>query len=142
VLALAAVETKDQPKLTTGDRILGSSKLWLWMTALLGATFLGRRALWSRFGADYAAPASDDVELACLNVLFKWNRDGESALGDALPLWFTGSSTPDACEPAFTALVANGSITAADRRARFRLASEAGNLKLAQVVGGDATGRR
>ena len=103
--------------------------------------FLGRRALWSRFGADYAAPASDDVELACLNVLFKWNRDGESALGDALPLWFTGSSTPDACEPAFTALVANGSITAADRRARFRLASEAGNLKLAQVVGGDPSAK-
>src|SRR6478672_10685039 len=44
VLALAAVETKDQPKLTTGDRILGNSKLWLWMTAILGATFLGFQA--------------------------------------------------------------------------------------------------
>ena len=44
VLALAAVETKDQPKHTLGDRILGSSKLWLWMTALLGTTFLGFQA--------------------------------------------------------------------------------------------------
>ena len=44
VLALAAVEMKDQPKRTTGERILGSSKLWLWMTALLGATFLGFQA--------------------------------------------------------------------------------------------------
>ncbi|MEO7457758.1 MAG: cytochrome c oxidase subunit 3 [Gemmatimonadaceae bacterium] len=44
VLALAAVETKDQPKHTTGERILGSSKLWLWMTALLGTTFLGFQA--------------------------------------------------------------------------------------------------
>jgi cytochrome c oxidase subunit III len=44
VLALAAVETKDQPKLTTSARILGSSKLWLWMTALLGTTFLGFQA--------------------------------------------------------------------------------------------------
>src|SRR4051812_16488932 len=44
VLALAAVETKDQPKHTTGERILGSSKLWLWMTAILGATFLGFQA--------------------------------------------------------------------------------------------------
>jgi len=44
VLALAAVENKDQPKRTTGERILGSSKLWLWMTALLGATFLGFQA--------------------------------------------------------------------------------------------------
>jgi heme/copper-type cytochrome/quinol oxidase subunit 3 len=44
VLALAAVEMKDQPKRTTGERILGSSKLWLWMTALLGITFLGFQA--------------------------------------------------------------------------------------------------
>lgn len=44
VLALAAVETKDQPKHTTGERILGNSKLWLWMTALLGTTFLGFQA--------------------------------------------------------------------------------------------------
>ena len=44
VLALAAVENKDQPKHTTGERILGSSKLWLWMTALLGTTFLGFQA--------------------------------------------------------------------------------------------------
>jgi cytochrome c oxidase subunit III len=44
VLALAAVEMKDQPKRTTGERILGSSKLWLWATALLGSTFLGFQA--------------------------------------------------------------------------------------------------
>jgi heme/copper-type cytochrome/quinol oxidase subunit 3 len=44
VLALAAVEMKDQPKRTTSERILGSSKLWLWMTALLGTTFLGFQA--------------------------------------------------------------------------------------------------
>ena len=44
VLALAAVENKDQPKTTTGEKILGSSKLWLWMTAILGATFLGFQA--------------------------------------------------------------------------------------------------
>jgi heme/copper-type cytochrome/quinol oxidase subunit 3 len=44
VMALAAVETKDQPKHTTGERILGSSKLWLWMTALMGTVFLGFQA--------------------------------------------------------------------------------------------------
>ena len=40
VLALAAVQNKNVPKHSTGERILGSSKLWLWMTALLGTTFL------------------------------------------------------------------------------------------------------
>ena len=40
VLALAAVENRNLPKYSLGDRILGSSKLWLWMTCILGATFL------------------------------------------------------------------------------------------------------
>ena len=40
VLALAAVQNKHAPKRTRGERILGSSKLWLAMTALLGITFL------------------------------------------------------------------------------------------------------
>jgi len=44
VLALSAVQNKNLPKRTRGERILGSSKLWLWMTALLGATFLGFQA--------------------------------------------------------------------------------------------------
>jgi cytochrome c oxidase subunit 3 len=44
VLALAAVQNKNLPKHTLGERILGSSKLWLFMTAFLGATFLGFQA--------------------------------------------------------------------------------------------------
>jgi len=44
VLALAAVQNKNVPKLTRGDRILGSSKLWLLMTAIAGTTFLGFQA--------------------------------------------------------------------------------------------------
>jgi cytochrome c oxidase subunit III len=44
VLALAAVENAEVPKKTTGDRILGNSKLWLFMTALLGSTFLSCQA--------------------------------------------------------------------------------------------------
>jgi len=47
VLALAAVENRDKPKpavITMGYRILSSSKFWLAMTALMGATFLGYQA--------------------------------------------------------------------------------------------------
>ncbi len=44
VLALAAVQNKNLPKRTTGERILGSSQLWLMMTAILGITFLGFQA--------------------------------------------------------------------------------------------------
>ena len=44
VLALAAVENRNLPKHTTSERILGSSKLWLWATCILGAMFLGFQA--------------------------------------------------------------------------------------------------
>lgn len=44
VLALAAVQNKDLPKRTRGERVLGSSKLWLWATAIAGTTFLGFQA--------------------------------------------------------------------------------------------------
>jgi len=45
VLALAAVENADQPMPSGfGARLLRSSKLWLWMTAILGTTFLGFQA--------------------------------------------------------------------------------------------------
>ena len=44
VLALAAVQNKNVPKRTRGERILGSSKLWLWATAIAGSTFLGFQA--------------------------------------------------------------------------------------------------
>jgi len=40
VLALAAVQNRHHPKRTRGEQILGSSKLWLAMTAGLGITFL------------------------------------------------------------------------------------------------------
>jgi len=44
VLALSAVQNKNVPKRNRSDRILGSSKLWLWATAIAGSTFLGFQA--------------------------------------------------------------------------------------------------
>jgi heme/copper-type cytochrome/quinol oxidase subunit 3 len=47
VLALAAVQNKDKPVPAGAgmwERALASSKLWLWVTCLLGATFLGFQA--------------------------------------------------------------------------------------------------
>ncbi|MFO1322663.1 MAG: transglycosylase SLT domain-containing protein [Burkholderiales bacterium] len=102
---------------------------------------LARKAQWSSFALDYPPPANEDVELACYGVLYKWQRDGDAALASAIPLWFTGSATPDACEPAFAELIRRGDLTVADRRTRFRLAYEAGNVKLAQGLGGDLPGK-
>ncbi len=44
VLAHNAVVNRHVPKTTAGQRILGSSKLWIAMTALFGAIFLGFQA--------------------------------------------------------------------------------------------------
>ncbi len=101
---------------------------------------LARKGLWDRFAADYAAVPIDDVDFACATLLFRWQRDGDDALAAAKPLWFTEKATPDVCEPLFAALIARGDIGTGDRKARFRLAVEAGNLRVAQAVGGGLPG--
>ncbi len=98
---------------------------------------LGKRAQWETFGAEYPPPAGEDLELACLGIQYRRQQEGNAALAAAKPLWFTGQSTPDACEPLFVALIASGDIAPADRRARFRLANEAGNVRLAQSIAVD-----
>ena len=98
---------------------------------------LGKRGQWSTFAANYPPPAGEDVELACYGVQYRRQRDGDVALGDAKPLWFTGQATPEACEPLFVALITKGDLTVEDRRARFRLATEAGNVRVAQAIATD-----
>ncbi len=98
---------------------------------------LGKRAQWEAFGAEQPPAAADDVELACYGIQFRRLHEGAAALQAAKPLWFSAQATPDACAPLFDALVASGDLTAADRRVRFRLAVEAGNLRLAQSIAVD-----
>ena len=68
-------------------------------------------------------------------------RDGEDALAAAKPLWFTGQSTPDACEPLFAALIARGDLSIADRRTRLRLANAAGNMRLVRAIADELPGK-
>ncbi len=98
---------------------------------------LARRNIWSRFAIDFPAPPIEDTELACYGIQNRWQIVGDDALTAAIPFWFTGQSTPDACDLLFGALIKRGDITVADRRARLRLANEAGNLRLAQAIAGD-----
>ena len=99
-----------------------------------GLRAAGRRGDWAGFRALYGNGGWDDVEILCYAHQAARSRDGESALAAAKPLWFSGQATPEACEPLFAALVANGSITLDDRWTRYRLALEAGNVRLAQQV--------
>ena len=101
---------------------------------------LGRRGDWARFGAEWSEGPGDDVELSCLGAQYRRQRDGDAALSAARRLWFSGQTTPDACDPVFAALIARGEITTADRHSRYRLAVESGNVRLAQAIAGDLPG--
>ncbi|HVO89657.1 MAG TPA: transglycosylase SLT domain-containing protein [Casimicrobiaceae bacterium] len=102
---------------------------------------LARRGDWTRFGEELNDLArNDDVELNCLRLQYRRQLEGDAVLAEAKRYWFTGQTTPDACEPLFAALAARGDLSTADRRARYRLALEAGNLRLAQNVAGDLPG--
>jgi soluble lytic murein transglycosylase len=98
---------------------------------------LGKRGLWSTFATEYPPPTGEDVELGCYGIQYRRQRDGDGALAAAKSLWFTGQSTPDACLPLFAALIASGELSPEDRRARFRMATEAGNIRLAQSIAVD-----
>ncbi len=94
----------------------------------------GKRGDWDAFGELYPPSAGEDVELSCYAIQFRRQSEGEAALAAAKPLWFSGQTPPAACEPLFSALIDAGELTLADRRARFRLAAEAGNLRLAREL--------
>ena len=98
---------------------------------------LGKRADWNRFAIGYPPPGGEDTELACYAVQYRHQRDGADALAAAKPLWFTGQSTPEACNSLFGALIASGELSPVDRRERFRLATAAGNTRLAQAIAAD-----
>ena len=98
---------------------------------------LGKRGSWATFGAEYSAQPGEDIELACYAIQYRRSTDGDDALKAARTLWFTDKATPDSCDPLFAALIARSVITTEDRRARFRLAVEAGNVRVAQPIVAD-----
>ncbi len=97
--------------------------------------WLAARGQWDTFGEELPKTASEDVELACHAAQYRRQREGDAALAAAKPLWFQGRSLPDACTPLFDALIASGELSTADRIARLRLATAAGNTRLAQAIG-------
>lgn len=126
-----AIDTADAPTLRAfAARLAGSPLADRAMTDGLRAA--GRRGDWAVFGSLYGNGGYDDVEILCYAHQASRARSGDSAPPAAKPLWFTGQATPEACEPLFAALIASGAISLEDRWTRYRLALEAGNIKLAR----------
>jgi soluble lytic murein transglycosylase len=98
---------------------------------------LGRRGEWTLFAAEYPKRVAEDVELACyaaqFRALHKEQAEAEGAT-DGSKFWFSGQEQPESCQPVFALLLAQGSLTVQDVWARFRLAHEAGNFRLAAKI--------
>jgi peptidoglycan lytic transglycosylase len=111
--------------LPLGERLRGE-----WLKSL------GKRQAWDLFAAEYPARASQDVELACYAAQLRLARkiEGEGSVAEARRYWFSGQEQPESCQPVFVALLAQGVIGTGDVWARFRLAHEAGNFRLAARV--------
>jgi len=92
---------------------------------------LGKRQQWSLFEAEYPKRAGDDAELGCFAIQWKYTRDGDTALDQAMPYWLSGQEQPDSCQALFATMLRAGRLTPADIWTRFRLAHEAGNYRLA-----------
>ncbi len=95
---------------------------------------LAKREQWALFAAEYPKRAGDDTELDCYAIQWKRLREGDAALDEARAYWATGQDQPESCQALFTALLKTQRLTEADIWARFRLAHEAGNARLAARI--------
>jgi peptidoglycan lytic transglycosylase len=99
---------------------------------------LARRGAWTLFATEYPKHAPEDTELACYAAQFRSQAgEGDDAAGEVRRFWFSGQELPEACQPLFAALRARGALTSRDVWARFRLAHEAGNFRLATRIATD-----
>ena len=92
---------------------------------------LGKREQWAMFAEQYPRRAGDDAELDCYALQWKRIRDGDAVLDQALPYWSSGQDQPESCQALFAAMINTGRLGAQAIWARFRLAHESGNYRLA-----------
>jgi soluble lytic murein transglycosylase len=98
---------------------------------------LAKREQWALFAAEYPKRAGDDTELDCYAIQWRRAHDGDSALDAARPYWNTGQDQPESCQALFAAMLKTQRLTSDDLWARFRLAHEGGNARLAARIVAD-----
>lgn len=95
---------------------------------------LAQREEWPRFLAEYPQDTSD-VALQCSRFtgLLK-TGSGSELREDVLRVWLSGDSRPQTCGYPFDWLKQEGQLTEERRQRRARLALDAGNLPLAELL--------
>ena len=97
---------------------------------------LGKKGAWDLFAQEYPLAQAEDTELVCYALQQRLITQRTEALAEAKRLWFTGSETPESCDPLFDAMVDKGVLNERDVWTRFQLAADAGNFALAQRING------
>lgn len=90
---------------------------------------LGAAGAWETFRAEHPALPADDAEIACYSFQERLARNDPEVAAEARAAFLAARETPAACEPVFTALVADGSISEADVWARMRKLLAANQLR-------------
>ena len=97
---------------------------------------LGKKGSWDLFVQEYPLVQAEDTELACYGLQQRMVTRRAETLAEAKRLWFTGSETPESCDPLFDAMLDKGVLNERDVWTRFQLAADAGNFALAQRING------
>ncbi len=110
-----------------GDDPVGRMVRSAWLESLAG------RERWRAFLDVYAGATVTDQELRCQALTARIQVDPAADIeGDAIREWLTPESAPDACEPVFDWLRANGRLDADLVERRARLALGAGEWRIAR----------
>ncbi len=97
--------------------------------------WLGRRKDWATIREELPRLVQPDQEIACygLSARLELQQD-DTALEEALPLWFNAADLPEACQPLMERLLADGRVTVDDVWARLRRLVEARRIGAAKAL--------
>ncbi|HXS51070.1 MAG TPA: transglycosylase SLT domain-containing protein [Usitatibacter sp.] len=93
---------------------------------------LGAAADWDAFRAERPRLIADDAEIDCYSLQERLARNDASAPREAHALYVEGREEPDACDPVFDALAAQGRVSEDETWSRLRKLLAGGHLKAAK----------
>ncbi len=88
---------------------------------------LGQNEEWDAFAGQFPKLKQEESSLTCYELQRRIANGDKEAVNQAKPLWFTGSSQPESCDPLFAQLLGENLLSGDDIWARIRLASIANN---------------
>lgn len=94
----------------------------------------GKNEDWPAFRTHFRVLLRPDQELLCYEMRARLSEGDKEVEKEILALWRTPRDLPSACDPLFSALSEQGTLTLDDRFLRIRLALDANNLRLVREV--------